>query len=422
MPRIHMTVSPQSWGLERSNAKDSPHLDALGLPKAELEVRARNNTYHWLMRQFDQDAGCFWGYYDPREKRFADPQTVNLIAPFQLIAAFDRYEDEQLLFAARRACDWVESNIVETHPMSFVMGGVRDNIKPTQLWTKYTADYVIQALALYERVGEDELLERAVRGSKFLLQAQNHGFAPKYDHSTEQWMAKGWQSFGRVLSAMIALQEFTDDERWLDRAMLWADYGLSLQAADGGFYLINDDYYNSDIAADELRGLVRMAWRTELKRFLTAAVRFADWHLENQLPNGAWPLTVDRWGVTVGDYIGPGDIPNIAIAMLLVHQATGQLKYLASAVRALRYSITQQCLPGGEGPVFQDETLHWGFWSWDPPYDYTMSADQSTHHVRGYWFFLDYFLSLPEETQRAVVDLSGPPPRDLPHVPEEYLA
>jgi len=422
MPRIHMTVSPQSWGLERSNAKDSPHLDALGLPKAELEVRARDNTYHWLMRQFDQDAGCFWGYYDPREKRFADPQTVNLIAPFQLIAAFDRYEDEQLLFAARRACDWVESNIVETHPMSFVLGGVRDTIKPTQLWTKYTADYVVQALALYERVGEDELLERAVRGSKFLLQAQNHGFAPKYDHTTEQWMAKGWQSFGRVIGAMIALQEFTDDERWLDRAMLWADYGLSLQAADGGFYLINDDYYNSDIAADELRGLIRMAWRTELKRFLTAAVRFADWHLEAQLPNGAWPLTVDRWGATVGDYIGPGDIPNIAIAMLLMHQATGQLKYLASAVRALRYSITQQCLPGGEGPVFQDETLHWGFWSWDPPYDYTMSADQSTHHVRGYWFFLDYFLSLPEETQRAVVDLAGPPPRDLPHVPEEYLA
>lgn len=422
MPRIHMTVSPQSWGLERSNDKDSPYLEALGLPKAELEVRARQNTYGWLLGQFDHDAGAFYGFYDPRERAMAPPQTVNLIAPFQLIAGFDRYEDEQLLLMGRRACDWLETNMVESHPMSFVLGGVRDTIKPTQLWTKYTADYVIQALALYERVRDDELLERAVRGSKFLLQSQNHGFAPKYDHGNERWVAKGWQSFGRVIVAMIALQEFTDDERWLDRAMQWADYGLSLQAADGCFYLINDDYYNSDIAAGELRGLMRLSWRTELTRFQAAAVRFADWHLENQLPSGAWPLTVDRWGVTVGDYIGPGDVPNIAIAMLLMHQATGQLKYLASAVRALRYSVSQQCLPGQEGPIYEDQNLHWGFWSWDPRYDYTMSADQSTHHVRGYWFFLDYFLSLPEETQKAVVDLAGPPPRDLPHVPEEYRA
>ena len=89
MQRIHMTVSPQSWGLERSNHKDSEHLAAMGLPKAELELRARENTYTWLTRQFDYDLGAFHGFYDPRKKEFALPQTANLIAPFQLIAAFD---------------------------------------------------------------------------------------------------------------------------------------------------------------------------------------------------------------------------------------------------------------------------------------------------------------------------------------------
>ncbi|MBK9126166.1 MAG: hypothetical protein IPM16_23965 [Chloroflexi bacterium] len=40
--------------------------------------------------------------------------------------------------------------------------------------------------------------------------------------------------------------------RWHDYALKWGEYGLSLQADDGSFYLINDDYFNTDIAADEL--------------------------------------------------------------------------------------------------------------------------------------------------------------------------
>ena len=422
MQRIHMTVSPQSWGLERSNGKDSKHLAAMGVPKAELEERARRNTHSWLPRQFDDKVGAFRGFYDPRSKDFAPPQTANLIAPFQLIAAFDRYGDEKFLVMARRAADWLELHMVESHPMSLVLGGVRDNIKPTELWTKYTADYVTLNLALHERLEDEELLRRAVQSSKFLLQSQNHGFAPKFDHAPEDWIPRGWQSFGRVVVAMIALQEFTDDEEWLDRAMLWAEHGVGLQAADGCLYLINDDYYSSDIAADEIRGLVRVYWRTGRQRFLNAAARFADWHLANQLPNGAWPLSVDRWGVAVTDYVGPGDIPNIAIAMLLMHKATGNNDYLASAVRAIRYSMTQQCFPTDKCKFCKDPNIQWGFWSWDPRYDFTMSSDQSTHHVRGYWFFLDYFLSLPEHTQEAVARIVGEPDVPVSRLPEVKLA
>ena len=338
MQRIHMTVSPKSWSLDRSNGKDSSHLDAMGLPRAELEDRARHNTHDWLPRQFDDKVGAFHGYYDPRTKALAPPQTANLIAPFQLIAAYDRYDEERFLTMARRSADWLDKEMVEAHPMSLVLGGVRDNIKPTQLWTKYTSDYVTLNLALHERLdNDDEYLRRAVQSSKFLLQSQNHGFAPKFDHDLDDWIPRGWQSFGRVVVAMIALQEFTHDEEWLDRAMLWAEHGISLQAADGCFYLINDDYYSSDIAADEIRGLIRVFWRTRRQRFLNAAARFADWHLANQLANGAWPLSVDRWGVAVTDYIGPGDIPNIAISMLLMHKATDNIDYLVSAVRAIRY-------------------------------------------------------------------------------------
>jgi hypothetical protein len=254
---------------------------------------------------------------------------------------------------------------------------------------------VVLNVALWDRLQQEVYLARAQQSSRFLLQSQNHGFAPKYDHWQEEWLPAGWQSFGRVIEAMIALQECTGDGTWLERARSWAMHGIKLQADNGCFYLINNTYYSSDVAADEIRGLIRMFIRTQDRRFLEAGLRFADWHLERQSPQGAWPLSEDRWGVPVTDYKGPGDMPNIAIALLLAHRVTGHAKYVAGAAKALRYSLTQQQLPDRqEQPYHEDPNTHWGFWSWDPPYDYTMSADQSTHHVRGYWFLLDYLLSL----------------------------
>jgi hypothetical protein len=388
------SVSPQEWGLVPAGDRDLPVAAALGLPASELESRARNNTFAWLPRQFDEEAGAFHGFYDARSRTFAPPQNVNLIAPFQCLAAFDRFGDERFLDMARRSADWLEGNLVETHPMSLVLGGVLDNIKRTQLWTKYTADWVVLNLSLWKRLQKEVYLERALQGSRFLLQSQNHAFAPKYDHWQEKWIADGWQSFGRAIIAMIALQECTGDEAWLERAAAWAEYGLTLQADTGCFHLINGTYYSSDIAADEIRGLIRTFIRTGDNRFLDAGLRFADWHLGRQAANGSWPLSEDRWGVEVGAHRGPGDMPNIAIALLLAHRTIGDARYVLGAARALRYSIAQQQLPGTGRHYVDDPVTHWGFWSWDPPYDYTMSADQSTHHVRGYWFFLDYLASL----------------------------
>ena len=411
VPTVHMTISPRGWGLEPAGERDAPILAALGLAKDDLETRARNNTFHWLRRQFNGSAGCFYGFYNAHTRAFAAPQTVNLIAPFQCLAAFDRYQDEELLDMARRSADWLHANLVETHPMSLVLGGVLDNIKPTQLWTKYTADYVTLNLGLWERVQDEVYLTNAVQSSRFLLQSQNHHFAPKYDHWHEQWMKRGWQSFGRSIVAMIALQEFTGEAKWLEWAQKWAEYGLSLQADNGCFYLINDTYYSSDIAADEIRGLARVYLRTGDKRFLDGALAFADWHVANQEADGSWPLSEDRWGDVVAMYRGPGDMPNIAIALLLAHKVTGHSRYIAGAAKALRYSLAQQMVPGTDGQAFEDDAnTHWGFWSWDPPYDYTMSADQSTHHARGFWFFIDYVLSLPLDEQAKIEKEIDPDP------------
>src|SRR5208283_2542153 len=185
---FHFTsVAPKGWGLKPAG-QVSKRLSALGLDAADLENRARQNTYEWLMRQYDETIGAFHGYYNAPSKTFSEPQTVNLIAPFQLLAAFDRYQDQMLLDKAKKCCDWLYTNFVDHHPMSFVLGGVRDNIKPQQLWTKYTADYVIQCLSLYLRTNDNLYYERARSSAKFLRQALHHHFACKYDHDRDEWI------------------------------------------------------------------------------------------------------------------------------------------------------------------------------------------------------------------------------------------
>jgi len=111
---------------------------------------------------------------------------------------------------------------------------------------------------------------------------------------------------------------------------------------------------------------------------------------------------MDRHHVPVSAYVGPGDAPNIGISLLLMHRLTGNVQYLVAAAKAVRYSLSMQAVPGEDYPYAEDPLTQWGFWSWDPPYDYTMSPDHSTHHVRGLWFFLDYWAVLSEETRGQV--------------------
>lgn len=398
---ITMHISPHCWGLPWAFEKASEvgQLTPLEISGSEIEERCRRNTYEWLMRQFDEQVDAFRGHYDPRNRHFSDPQTANLIAPWQLLAAFDRYQDQRLLEVATQSTNWIRDNLVDAHPMSVVLGGVHDDANPTQLWTKYTADHVVANLGIYERTGDEEYLTHATQGGKFLLQAQRHDFAPIYDHRWQTWLENGWQSFGRVAGAMLGLWDKTEDQQWLNWAVDWGEFGVSLQAKNGCFHLINGHYYSSDLAADEIRALACLSRTAGSDEFLKAAVGFADWHVQSQRGNGSWFLTIDRYGDTVANYVGPGDVANLAIAMLLMHDLTGDLKYLLTAVRAMKYVLSKQAIPGEDYPYSDDSNMAWGFWSWDPFYDHSMSPDQSTHNVRALWFFLDYYLSLPKQTR-----------------------
>jgi uncharacterized protein YyaL (SSP411 family) len=244
---------------------------------------------------------------------------------------------------------------------------------------------------------KEEYLARARQSAGFLIQAQRHDFAPRFEHKTGRWQALGWQSFGRVIEAFLELAAVTGEERWWQHARAWGELGLRLQAQDGGYYLIDGDYFNTDIAADELRALTFLYERGEGSAYLEAAERFARWLLSWQREDGAWPLTIDRDGNVVVPTVGPGDVPNIAIALLRLHNVSGRPAYLAGARRAFRYCLTVQVLPDSDAPYADDPNVQWGFWSWDPYYDFTLSGDQATHHVRGFMFLLDYLAEKGEQ-------------------------
>jgi hypothetical protein len=385
-------ISPQDWGLPVYQAAASDKVFPGGISQAELERRIRLNLFDWLPRQWDSNAGAFYGFYRAQDGFREPPQTVNLIASWQLMAAFDRFGDESLLKQAAQALDFYRQHFTVSHPMSVVAGGARDGAAPSEVWTKYTAEYVIGALGLASRKAGEGWLEQAEAGGRFLLQAARHGFAPRYRLDTGRWdsLDFGWDSWGRVVEACLLLSQQIEESRWLDLAQRWGEHGLSTQSLDGGFYLIDSEYYNSDLAADELRGLAFLFELTDDRRYLRAAERFADWHLAHQKSNGSWPLTIDWDGNVVVPTVGPGDMPNLAIALLRLHHLTYREDLLAAALRAIEYSLSMQILPEQSGPYAGDPALLGGFWSWDPAYDYSVSADQATHHVRGMMFLLDY--------------------------------
>jgi hypothetical protein len=148
-------------------------------------------------------------------------------------------------------------------------------------------------------------------------------------------------------------------------------------------------------ASNEIRGLAYLYEATGMRVYLDAARRFADWHVEKQREDGGWILALDRDNEVVCDVVGPGDPANIAISMLYMHKMTQDDRYLLSAIKAVSYSVKMQAVPGCIYDRYTDDhKVTWGFWSWDPPLDWTLCGDQSVHHARAIMFLMDYVANM----------------------------
>lgn len=383
-------VSSSDWSLNEGTLDDSRVEQILGVSYSELEVRCRKAVEEFIVGTYDADVGAVHHYYSASEKRMDEFDSGNFLIAMSFITMYDRYGDEEMLTRAENCYQWAYKNCTETHPMFSWQGGVRDGFNPKELYVKYTADALTTLLALYARRPKEIYKLHIAQYHSFLKRARQAGFMFTYDRANYQWRNFGfsWNGFGGPVLAYLQAHELFGEARYLEEAKLWGENALGLQSDDGCFYLLDREFWNSDLTPLEMRALVHLFEVTSDSRYLEAAKRFADWVLKNQRHDGAWPIGIDQEGEVCAPNVGPGDMPNIAMSLIKLHMVDAQPKYLESAILAIRYAISQQVLPGC--PYWEDSRARWGFWSWDPGYDFSLSGDQVVHHVRGIMLVADY--------------------------------
>jgi len=396
------SLSSAEWNLKIPGPKGKEEIRRrLGHSYPDLEERARRAVYEFVERSFDSAQGALRHYYRADTRSYAEPDSGNFLMAGNYLAMYDRHGEPRMLARAASCFRWAYRNCTELHPMFTWQGGVRDQFRPHELYVKYTSDALRTALALEARAPDDEQLFAARQFHGFVKQARAAGFMAKFDTLTYRFSNTGfaWNTFGGPLLAYLQFYELTSEERYLAEARAWADHGLTLQAENGAFYLIDNAFWNSDLVAPELLGLTFLHEVTGRAAYLAAAIRYADWLLPRQRDDGAWPIGIDRDDEICAPNVGPGDMPHIALALVRLHRNTGDDRYLQAAIAAVRYGIRMQAVEDGKYPVHLDDPhVRWGFWSWDPAYDHSLSGDQSVHHVRGMLMVADYIGSLADES------------------------
>jgi len=394
---MYETVFPTDWGINRPDDKN-PHIkELLSYTLPELETRVKNCVYSFLETLFDEEEQGLRHYYRADKQYYSELDSGNFLMALNYLAIYDMTGDAKLLNRGESCFKWAYNHATETHPMFTWQGGVRDGFKHNELYVKYTGDAFLTCISLYRRTQKPEYLFYIKQFHNFFKQAKRAGFKYKYDTNTYQWSDKGfvWRSFGFPVVCYIELYEATGEEKYLTEAIAWGNHGLTLQDENGCFYLLDGEFWNSDLTAPEIRGLNFLYEITKEEKYLTAAKRFADWLIVHQGTDGSWPIGIDNDNEVCAPNIGPGDMPNIAMSLIRLHINTSEPKYFDAAVKAVRYSITMQAVEGGKYPLYlDDKSVKWGFWSWDPLHDITLSGDQTVHHIRGILFMAYYIGSI----------------------------
>lgn len=388
-------INPKGQGFKDISEVNNEKIEKLfNHSKEELYSRVENCVYKFLNSLYNDEIGALHHFYRATDGHLDEIDSGNFLMVLNYLTVYDQNGDEDLLEKAASCYDYAYKNYASSsQPMFTWQGGVIDGFKNNELYVKYTGDAFIAANALYRRTKNERYLFDIKQYHNFFKQAKKNDFAYKFDTNTYKWSNKGfvWQSFGFPVCCYLEYYDITKDEKFLKEAIEWGNHGLSLQEPDGGFYLIDGEFWNSDLTAPELRALIFLYQVTDEEKYLNAAKKFADWLISQQSSEGAWPIGIDLEQEVCAPNIGPGDIPNIAISLILLHSITDEEKYLSAIIKAIKYSLLMQAVEDGKYPLYlEDEHVKYGFWSWEPLLDYTLSGDQSVHHIRGILYAMSY--------------------------------
>ncbi len=391
---MYEVINPESWGLKAPDASGEKKIEeTLGISYETLKHRITKTVTSFIENLYNEEEKAMHHYYRADTKYKSEMDSGNFLMALNFLVVYDMTQDETLLEKAQNCFKWAYENTTETHPMFTWQGGVRDGFKPNELYVKYTGDAFITANALYKRTGDETYLFYIKQFHNFFKQARKAGFKYKYDTDTYTWSDTGfvWRAFGFPITAYLELYEITKEDKYKEEAKRWGEHALTLQEDSGAFYLIDGEFWNSDLAAPELRSLVYLYELTNDKKYLDAAQKYADWMIKHQREDGAWVIGIDNDEEVCAPNVGPGDTPNIAISLIRLHRHTRKENHLRAAIKAVEYGLSMQAVAEGKYPYHLDDpNVKYGFWSWEPLMDYSLSGDQSIHHIRGFLFVAHY--------------------------------
>jgi len=297
-------------------------------------ARAVEEGVGWLCRAQDRSASADGGF--ARHFGLTDgwapsyPETTGYIVPTLLASS-----DPALIERARRALDWLAA--IQMDSGAFQGGVVND---PNKSQVVFNTGQVLLGFAAGARVfGKAEYADVMERAAGWLVTHQHSDgswrrfggpYAPPGPKTYQTHVAWGLFEAARIASR----------PQWGDTALANVRWAISHQRENGWFELcclVHDDRPLTHTLGYALRGVIE-AWKYSGETaFLTAARCTADGLIKPLGSDGFLPgrLTPDwraasRWACLTGT-------AQIAECWLLLHEATGDLRYRNAALIANRY-------------------------------------------------------------------------------------
>ena len=184
-----------------------------------------------------------------------------------------------------------------------------------------TTGYIVPTLlALSDRLGEPDLLERADRAIRFLYPLQLPSGAFPGARVDQNRSEPSVFNTGQILHGLVAWHARSGEQEALDRALRAGDWLASVQDADGAW---RRHIYNElavTYTAHASGWLAELAVHAGTDAHLAAAVRHAEWVLAQQDAETAW---FDFAGFTAEDHAARRSVTHTIVYVLAGLLATG---------------------------------------------------------------------------------------------------
>ena len=155
-------------------------------------------------------------------------------------------------------------------------------------------------------------------------------------HLYHGWLASYPETTGYIIETFFDYyHDINSDELIKSRAIRMADWLLSVQKNDGS---IPDSYFKKTMVFDTgqvVFGFVRTFEETKDVKYREAAIKAADWLIEQQEPSGEWVKHA-------ADNISHTYYSRVAWSLLKVHGITLDDKYKEACVRNIDWCLKQQ--------------------------------------------------------------------------------